>query len=138
MQDIDVDYSYHDSLKSLVHSVNVKCVRMEELRVSHSQDRKFHRINNNLILMNARFVLLILYDFDNSPHRQAICRSVLVVNELSVPASVRRKKFSNHCQMKKAHLHDLMFTFDPIELQTSNRRVLNSNGRQLQILFWKL
>ena len=27
------------------------------------------------------------------------------------------------------------FTFEPIELQTSNKRVLNSNGRQLQILF---
>ena len=88
MQDIDVDYFYHDFLKSLVHNVNVKCVRMEVLRESHSQVRKFHRINNNLILMNARFVLLILYDFDNSPRRQAICRSVLVVNEPSVPASV--------------------------------------------------
>lgn len=28
-----------------------------------------------------------------------------------------------------------VFTFEPIELQTSNKRVLNSSGRQLQILF---
>lgn len=28
-------------------------------------------------------------------------------------------------------------TFEPIELHTSSNRVLNSNGRQLQILFWK-
>lgn len=28
-------------------------------------------------------------------------------------------------------------TFEPIELHTSSNRVLNSNGRQLQILFLK-
>lgn len=79
MLDIDVDYSYHDSAKSLVHSDDVKCVHMAVPRANHFRDRMFRRIDSNLILMNVQFVLLILYDFDNFLRRRAIYKFVQVV-----------------------------------------------------------
>lgn len=136
MLGIVVDYFYRGFLGFLERIDGEGCAHRARLRVNRFVSRKSRHTNSSSVPASVPFAWLILYDFDNFPRRRGIDRSAPDVIEPFEPASKKAIESINQNSHHRSFINFMkLFTFEPIELQTSSKRVLNSNGRQLQILF---